>query len=297
MTLPGNPFSRVLLTIGIENANVRLMAVEGRKVIGWLSVPFNPKLVSDGRIDDPSGLSTVIKQATARLGLKPGAKAAAFPSPRITSHVITLPDVRGMHPDSVLPREARRIMGAAVDYHDLFWTPLGKAGLTRRYYLLAAPRAELVTFFQALAQSGLRPRVVDARGLALTRGVGAASAFIFNVEAYGLDVLVVSDYVPVLVSHRELQLGQGIGNLAEDMIDEFQNSTEQYRDRVPSAPLPQNAPVYLTGGHPLVNADLLRALQRSLGRELLIPEPPMQYPEDFPLVQYMVNVGLALKCL
>ena len=46
-----NPFNRTLLTLGIEGGSVRLLASEGRTVLGWLSTPFNPRMVSDGRIE------------------------------------------------------------------------------------------------------------------------------------------------------------------------------------------------------------------------------------------------------
>ncbi len=290
-----NLFNKTLLTVSIESTSIRLMAAEGRRVRAWLNMPFNPRMVSNGQVEDPSGLSTVIKNALTRLGVKLGTVVAAFPSSRITSRVMTLPDVRGMNPKIVLPREARRTMGSAADYNYLFWVPLGKVGLEQRYYLLAAPKSELASFLQTLALSGLRPKKVDSRALALTRGVGVNSTFILNLESGGFDIMVVMDYVPMVITHRELPLGQGVGDLIEEIVDEFQSCTEYYSERNPAAPIPRNTPVFLTGGHPQVNPDFAFTLRESLGRELFFPNPPIEYPQDFPLVQYMVNVGLALK--
>ena len=247
--------------MSIEDGSIRLMASEGRRVSAWLNMPFNPRMVSNGRIEDPQGLSTVIKNGVARLGIKPGSVATAFPSPRITTRIVSLP-ARGMQPDTVLPREARRLMGSAVDYHDLFWAPLSSSGLEQRFYLLAAPKGELLTFMQTLSLSGFRPKRVDARALALTRGVGVASAFILNVETYGFDVLMVLDYVPLMASHRELQAGLGVEDLVEEIMDEFQNFSEQYIERNPSAPNTQTTPIYLTGGHPQVD----RGFAQTMGK-------------------------------
>ena len=172
---------------------------------------------------------------------------------------------------------------------------LGKEGLERRYYLVAAPKTELVTLLQTLVMAGLRPKKVDSRPLALTRGVGAPSAFILNVETYGLDVIVVVEHVPLMVFQRQLQLGIGTEDLVDEILDEFQNGVEYNRERNPSAPISANAPVYLTGAHPQLNSGFTQILTTSLRRDLLLPEPPLTYPEDFPVSQYMVNVGLALK--
>ncbi len=147
----------------------------------------------------------------------------------------------------------------------------------------------------ALAVAGLKPRKVDSRALALTRGVAVASGAILNVEARGADVIVVSDFVPMVVSRRELGLGMDINDIAEDITDELRSSLEYYGDRYPAAPLPANAPVYLTGGHPMLDSGLAGKLADSVSQPLLFPEPELSYPGDFPVLGFMVNVGLALK--
>ena len=290
-----NPFSNSLLTLSVESGSIRLMTSEKGRVASWLNMPFNPRLVSDGQIQDPEAMSTVIRNAVGRLGVRGTTLVSAFPSPRVTSRVMNFPSVGAVRPNTIIPREARRVMGSAVDCHDLFWTSLGKVGLQQRYYLLAAPKGELVTFLQTLALSGFKPRSVDARFLALTRGVGVTPSLILSVESLGFDVLVVVGYIPLVVFHRELQMGLGADDLTAEIVDEVQGAIEYHTDRYPAAVLPPNAPVYFTRGHPLVTVDFAQTLGNSLTREVRFPNPAIEYPEDFPVPQYMVNVGLALK--
>ena len=145
--------------------------------------------------------------------------------------------------------------------------------------------------------AGLRPKTVDGRALALTRGVGAATAFIMSLETYALDVLVVVNYVPMIVAHRELQMGVGMDELIDEMTNEFQNTAEYFNDRFPTSQVTPETPVFLTGGHPQLGAELAIAIGNILGRGMYRPDPPMEYPENFPLMQYTINVGLALKRL
>ena len=289
-------FSKTVLTVSIETGTVRMMTAEGRKVGTWLEAPLDPNLVTDGRIDDIPAVAAVMKEAADTLGVTPGKVVAAFPSPRITARIMSFPAIRGIRPDQVVPREARRIMGPAVDYHYLFWSPLGRTGLEERYYLVAAPKAELIGFFQALAASGLRPKWVDSRALALVRAVGVDSSLIVNVEPSSLDVVVAVDYVPQVLGHRELQPDTDVEGLLEEVVDELQGSIEFHGDRNPNAPLPEDTPVYLMGGHPyLMEPQFTEPLGNTLAYELFLSDPGMEYPEDFPVEEFMINVGLALK--
>ena len=144
-----NPFNKPVLTLSIEGSNVRLMTAEAGRISEWLELPFHPRAVNDGQIADPARLGQVIKIGVARLGLTLTDVVAAFPSSRISFHMMSLPTTAGIRPDRAIPREARRIMGSALDYHYPFWNSLGREGLEERYYLLAAPKGELAAFFQA----------------------------------------------------------------------------------------------------------------------------------------------------
>ena len=92
-------------------------------------------------------------------------------------------------------------------------------------------------------------------------------------------------------------MGRGVEDLTEEIIDEFRNTLEYFVDRHPSNPLPPNTPIYLTGGHSQVGPAFAQTLSNGLGRELLFPTPPLEYSDNFPVPQFMVNVGLALKLL
>lgn len=146
--------------------------------------------------------------------------------------------------------------------------------------------------------SGLNIKKVDSNALALARSVGIASAVILNLDSYGLDVVLILDHVPMSMTHRELQVGLGTEDLVEEIQYELQNFTEYYNGHNPMAPFPQNIPIYLVGSHPQIDSGLVQTLEYSLQRGISSPAPLIEPPpENFPLLQYMVNVGLALKAL
>ena len=139
----GGRFAKDLLTLSLEASSVRLMVSSGRNISGGLNMPVNPRLVTDGRVEDPAGLSQIIKNGVSRLGFKGGAVVAAFPSLRVNARILNLPSVRGIKPEMAIPREARRIIGSALDFQELFWAPINVVGGGQSYYLVAAPKTEL----------------------------------------------------------------------------------------------------------------------------------------------------------
>ena len=82
------------------------------------------------------------------------------------------------------------------------------------------------------------------------------TAIIGNVETYGTDVIVVSEFVPIVVSRRELQIGVSPEKVVEEVLDEFHSSLDVYGDRNAGPLIRGDAPVYFTGGLSVWQPDL-----------------------------------------
>ncbi|MBI2857381.1 MAG: hypothetical protein HYX95_03590 [Chloroflexi bacterium] len=286
-----------VLTLAIEGPTLRLLQVQKGCVTSWTTLPFNPSLMQDGRVANPAGLAEVIKNGLARLNGGQGPLVTVFPGTRLTIRVLAIPRVRGVKPEVMVPREARRILGAAAEQQILFWTPLKGTQMELRYFLVAVPRAEMARFMETLELSGLKPRKVDARSLALARAVSEPTGVVLRLEPADLDVTIVVDKVPQLFAWRALEFGMSPEDLLDELADAVQTTVIFHASRAEGASLPPEAPLLLVGGHPQIDESLARALTQRVGREVRCPTSPIPAPDDFPALEYLVNLGLALKRL
>lgn len=283
-----------VLTLTLEGPNISILSMQDRTVLKWLSMPFNPRLLGASGVQDPQSLANVIKTAVARAGGTNGKVLAAYPSARLTARALSLPPVRGLKPHNVIPREARRLMGTAVDYHHLFWEPLESFEGGNTYYLLAVPRNEMNSYMQSLLLSGLRPKMVESRALALSRAVGTSEGVIVYLGPYSIEVLVVNRFVALVTTQRSYELILGLEELITEIVDLVQQAITFYDERSLGVPLPNTAPLFLCGKHNQIDTPLLGSLEAALKRPAQLPEPSISSPPEFPVLEYMVNIGLAL---
>ncbi|MBI4307662.1 MAG: hypothetical protein HY684_02530 [Chloroflexi bacterium] len=283
--------------MAIEGPSLRLLQTQNGRVASWTTLSFNPNLMQDGRVANPAGLAEVIKNGLARLNGGRGQLVTVFPGTRLTLRVLAIPRLRDVKPEVVVPREARRILGAAAEQQIIVWALLSSTQMELRYLLVAIPRAEMARFMETLDLSGLKPRKVDARPLALARAVGEPTGVLLRLEPTDLDVTIVVDMVPQIFASRVLEFSMSPEDLLDELADAVQATVSFHASRAEGAALPPEAPLLLVGGHPQIDESLAHALSVRLGREVRSPASPIPAPDDFPALEYMVNLGLALKPL
>jgi hypothetical protein len=290
------PRGASVLTLALEGSSLRLLRVSEGAVESWTGLPFNPRLVRGGRIEDARGLAEVIKNGLARLESRTGTTdlVAAFPSSQMVVRYLTIPRIRGVKPETIIPREARRILGAAADQQLVHWAALSATATEETYYVVAIPRAEMARFVETLQSSGLKPRRIEARPLALARAMPADDAVLLRLEATDLSVTVMVGRVPELVTRRSLEMSMAPEDLLAEITDAVQTTVAFQGSRADNRPLPVDAPLFLFGGHPQIDGALASSVQNTVGRKIRFPESPLPAPPDFPAQEYMVNLGMAL---
>lgn len=290
------PVQRPIMALSLEGSTVRIVVCRKGAITSWLSLPFNPRLLRDGLVEDPEGLATVIRNALARVGPLRARVIAAFSGARSVTRIITLPRLRGVGPEVVVPREARRLMGVTVENAYLFWARLERTETRERYYVLATPKAGIRAFLDTLRLSGLRPEKVDLKAVALARAIGQDQAIIANLEMDALDVVAVKDCIPTVISNVPLEGGIfETEELASIIVSEVQQCITYHNERNRPNIIGSSVAVFLCGGHPHIDQSLLTALGTQLGRPAQFPSSVIRHPPDFPPLQYMVNIGLVLK--
>ena len=282
------------LTLSIDGAVLRVFSYEGRRVLSWISLPFNPTLLERGFIADEEAIAKVIKNALASRGLKAINVIAAIPSVDSLSRIITLPPGKDIDLKTVIPRELRRLCSVSLDENYLFWQALPQ--LKGSLFTLVVPKSPLDSLVRTLKLAGLRPVSIDLASLALARAVNQSQAIIARVEANSSDFIIIVNNIPMVMRsflrEEEFEPSTAVSLLAE----EVERTVSFYNNSRLGPPLPSDVPIYPCGSFASA-PDFAPAVEKATGRPLGQPELVLQFPEDFPVAQMMVNIGLALKVL
>lgn len=286
-----------ILTLSIEGTTVRILSASGDKVEAWHSALFNPRFIRGGFVADAPGLGEVIKNALEEKKFGKGTVVCAFPAVGTTSRILTLPKVERGQLATIVNREARRLVGAALDESYLHWRALPSTTAQQQVYLLTVPKEPLNALIKAAEAAGLKPSIVDLKPIALMRAVNRRDAIIGNGESNSMEAVIVIDDLPVMT--RSAFLGEEM--LSQDyavgrMSDELVRTIAAYNDSHQEQPLDPELPVYLTGA---VASSVAFAINVATltGRPIEPLEPPLNYPSEFPVAHYMVNMGLVIRAL
>ena len=284
-----------IVSLVIEGRVVRLLVTKGRSVLSWAVVPFNPALVRAGVITRPQDMADIIRQATERVRFS-GRLAATFPGVGVVSRVMTLPRGVTADLDTVVNREARRLMSFTPDTMHLFYERIpGKKGPYQIYTLLV-PKGPLDSLMETFEALGQRPWVVDLKPLALARACERTNVIVAYGEASNIDVVIVVDGVPVLM--RNVLLGEEADHIERArtrMVEEIVRSIAFYNDTHRGMPLSASMPVYLAGDLAADGAALVDTIAAAVDRQVSLLTPSLSWPEGVPAAPFAANIGLALR--
>lgn len=286
------------LSLTLEGSSVRLLRSYEGAIQSWVSLPFNPRLMQGGRIEDPRGMADVITNGISRLegGEMPATIVTAFPSSQIFIRYVGVPRVRGVDPDTIVEREARRLLGSAADQQLFYSTQISSTPSAVTYYLLAVSRIEMARFVETLQYCNLKPQRIDARPLALARVMPENDGVLLRLEATDLSVIAMVNRIPELVTRRSLEISTSVNDLITEIADAVRTTVAYQTSRVEKVKaLPPDAPLFLFGGHPQIGEGIETAIKAAVDREVRFPPSPRPAPADFPSHEYMTNLGLILS--
>lgn len=291
-----------LLTVSLEGTSLRVLAFRGGKAIAWIGLPFNPTFLRNGFVANPEALAGVIRNALAGKGLtpkgylarlRPWRVVAAFPSFQSQSRIVVVPQARGVNVGEVINRESRRWMNFNPQEHYQFFQEIGRSQAQRRFFVLLIPKAPLQTFINTLRLARLNPSKIVLKPQALATLVTHDLAVLANIENNSLDIAIVASGTPVVM--RSVFLGSELLNsetAAPRLVDELNRTIAYYNESNQDAPVPEQAPLYLSGSV-AADRDVLDAIERETGLKGVMTLLPVDLPPDFPTPHLMVNAALA----
>lgn len=287
-------FSKKITTLHIENTDVRLLVVNNKRVLEWSTISLGPDLVKEGLIIDPPAVSQVITQLMADQGITEKNIITSLSGFQSVQRLPDLPKLSSQLMEDALTREAKRTMPVSLDQLYLSWQAIRDGDQTQQIFLLGTPRNLMDAAVICLRQAGIVPRTMELKPLALARMINRPEALIIDIEEENTDIIVISGGIPTIMRTLSLRLDHSLSRRLQYLIEEFERTLQFYASSHPEEPLSRTTPLFLTGGL-ASDIEVLQVITAGVDYKIEPLSSPLECPPDFPIAQYAVNIGMALK--
>ncbi|MFC2002177.1 pilus assembly protein PilM [Chloroflexota bacterium] len=287
--------AKKIVTIYIDDSNLRLMVVHGKRIKKWADLPLEPGLVVNNVVVKGAEVAACVKQLLKDQKVRTKKIVVGLSGLHCLSRPITLPQVpRAMLAEAVM-REAKRVLPVSLEQYYISWQTIPAKEGEIRVFLVAIPRKPADALLKMLRQMGLKPYLVDLKPLALARAVKEPMAIIVDIQPTEFDIVIVVD--GVLQPIRTIAFPSETLSRQDKLMmvkEELSRTIEFYNSNNPEKPLTSDIAIYTSGGL----AGELEAhnfLAKELEHPVLPLSSPIHCPEQLDLASYTVNIGLALK--
>ena len=187
-------------------------------------------------------------------------------------------------------------MRVSTDTYELSWLQLPDELNRTRWLVLATNRRSMASLVNTTRQANIAVKTLEPRPFALARVVNNPEAVIAWAAPDGCEVVLVKGSVPV--EHQCIFWG---AELVEDtvLIDRLTEvvgrTVTTFETSSPEGPLSEDALLYVCGSPIRREPTIGTRVAENLGRMTGELEIPLDAPEDFPIQDLIVNIGLNLR--
>ncbi len=285
-----------VVTIEICSTAIKLMETEGASVTRWATSLLEPGTFNDEILSDPPALSAAVKEFMASNGINSRNVTASVSGLYSLSRIVIVPVQSGgaVTQQAVLER-ANEVMPFSEDELYLSWQNISAVEGGQQVLVVGIPRDIIDAEVRALKMGGVNPRALDLKAMALARAVNKEQTLILNIEPTTFDIVIVVNGVAEVMHTTAWREGDlSPEEKAEHLAVALELAVGFYNSHNPGIPLDPATPLFITG---TVSGDV--TLREKFKNRIVYPieplAPPLEYPEHFPVSQYAVNIGLALK--
>lgn len=288
-------FGKRKVTLDFDGRILRVVETKGKNILNWDSAELTPDLMDQGSINDPQAVGEGLSLFLSERKISKRRVVTSVSGYRSVSRVLSLPKVKPKNLEETVRRKAKQEMPLPLDETYLSWQEVKNDNEHINVYALAVPRPIIDSQVEALRVAGIKPKVMEYKPLALVRLIDRTDAIIVNLEQHSLGVIVVVDGVPEITRSVPLT-GEEVDSEAkvERLSMELARTTQFYNDGHRESPLNPELPLFVTGSL-FENPDLQEGLSKTTSFTIERPTLPISLPQDFPMLRYSVNLGLALK--
>jgi Tfp pilus assembly PilM family ATPase len=282
---------RPVVALSIEGNDLRLICVSGREIVRLVAKPLPPDAMPGGVVADPAVFGSAVRTILNEYEIPHGTVVVGFPDVNAISKMLTLPTDASTKVADVVVREARRDPVIGQGDYRVFHQIVAQSPVQITVFLLAVRRTALTHYLDGLRLAGIAPQMVELRPLAMIRAINQPHTIIANAERPSLDVIVVSNNLPVIM--RSVPLSGNDTEFVQEVVHELELTIESYNSQH-QPPLNSRLPIALTG-ELSATPDLQQAVQERLGHPIATLACPFTGPGGFAVANFIVNIGLVLK--
>ena len=285
------------LTLDIEDTSVRLLEVVGNRVTRWASAPLQEGLVSDGLIRNPAELGAILRDLVQRSGFHGTEVLASMSGSHALSRVVRIPRTSKERLEQSVPREAAQVLPVPLEQLYISWQPLGLEAGEQHILIVAMPREFIDAAVATPRAARLRAAVLSLKSMAVATAADKPDSIVINVSDTAVDVALVMDGMLRSV-HTVAQAVDGMSpkQHSRQVAGVLTRAVDYYNSQHVLEPFTQEVGL-VVAGRAVVDPEFVRSLADASGHSVETLSPPLEYPPYFPVTEYAVNVGLAMRAV
>ena len=291
------------MALYLEDTHIKLLVAKGRKVERWATTSLDAGLVKDGIIVNENKVAEKIREMFATIKKTKGTELLSGKGKVIVGlsgrdslyRVLSLPVIgENLLPEAVR-REAGRVLPVSLNELYLAYQRIPGNASEIRVFVAAFPKKTTDVLVRTMRLAGVNPRVLDLAPLALCQSVNEPRAIIVDARQDSLNIMIMAERVPQVIRSLAMQSeGKTINENMPTIIEEFSRTVAFYNSSHQQSPIGSDVPVFVSGD--LVNASASwPALVGKLNSQVAVLPSVIEYPENFPASEFIINLGLASK--
>ena len=283
-------------SITMEHGVIKLLTCQGLEVLDYRVLLANPRFFREGQVSNVARVATLLQAVLPEMNGDFRHVVGGVPGFQNRLSLMQFPRAQGLDPRVVIPQEASQNLRVSTDTYDLSWIRLPDQLNRTRWLVLATSRRSMASLVDTAQRAELRVRALEPRPFALARAVNNPEAIVAWTAPDGCEVVLVKNSVPV--EHQCIFWGAELveDTVLTDRLTEVVGRTISTFDTSSSeGPLSEDAPLYVCGSPIRRDPAIATRVSSNLGRIEGELELPLDAPEDFPIQDLIVNVGLILR--
>ena len=288
--------NRQATSITMEHGVIKLLVCQGLEVVDYRVLLANPRFFREGQVSNVARVAALLQGVLPEMSGNFRRVIGGVPGFQNRLTVMNFPKASGLDPRVIIPQEASRSMRVSTDTYNLSWIELPQKLDQTRWLVLASSRRSIASLMETAQQAEIGVTVLEPRPFALARAVNDPEAVVAWAAPDGCDVVVIKNSVPV--EHQSIFWGAELVEdtvLGDRLTEVVGRTVTTFNSTSSEGPLSEDAPLYVCGSPMRRDSSIGPQVASSLGRTPGELDLPLDAPEDFPMQDLIVNVGLILR--